>query len=496
MADLLLICSIFFACVYYFTYHRSRKRLYELAAKIPGPFDWPLIGSVHLGIRYKPQELFDYMLQHLHTIETPVRAWLGPTLFVFFDRPEHIAVILNSPSCVKRSYYYKFFRFEKGLLSAEPQLWRLLRKRLNPSFSSTIINQFVPIFNKRADKLVQTLDKFVGREAFDMLPKASSYTLSSTLLTLLGANVRVDNNDYLEQFADNSMKMFLLMWRRIYKPWIHLDFTYQLTSNFRKEQNHLRKLRDLSYEVYYQRQSIKSTQKIDQSEDVPNQKEILIERLESMTTITHEIDEEILMTNIDTFLFASNDTTSFAIATTLLMMAMHPEVQDRAYQEVIAVIPQDGYITTGDLASLEYLEMVIKESLRLIPVVAILGKICEQELQIGEWTIPVGAEVNIPIFKLHRDKTIWGERSDEFDPDNFLPERCSQRHPYAYIPFSAGIRNCIGMRYAWISLKIVLAKLIKQYKFTTALTLKDLKFQASIVLVITNGHMMRIERRA
>ncbi|XP_053691291.1 cytochrome P450 4C1-like [Sabethes cyaneus] len=462
--------------------------MYELAAKIPGPFDWPLIGSIHLGIRYGPQEVFEYLLQLLHTIKTPVRAWLGPVLIVFLDRPEHIAVILNSQHCVKRSKFYSFFRFEKGVLNSEPNLWRLLRKRLNPTFSSTIVNNFVPVFNERADKLVMNLEAFVGQEAFDMLPKASCYSLSASLLNLLGVNVRVDDTDYQEQ-------MWLIMWGRIYKPWNHLDFIYQFTNNFKKERNHIRKLRELSNEIYNERQSKKNVQMINQQEKVSVQQDTLIQRLERMAIDTQEIDKDVLMHNIDTFLFASNDTTSSVIATTLLMMAMHPKVQDRVHQEVKVVIPPNGYIAVENLSSLEYLEMVIKESMRLIPVGALIGRICEREVQIGEWTLPAGTEVNIPIFKLHRDKTIWGDRSEEFDPDNFLPERCSQRHPYSYLPFSGGIRNCIGMKYAWVSLKIALVKLIQQYKFTTDLTLKDIKFQAALVLSITNRHMMRIERR-
>ncbi|KAL1394467.1 hypothetical protein pipiens_011931 [Culex pipiens pipiens] len=398
---------VFFTCCsvayYYLTFRRSRKRLYELAARIPGPFDWPIIGSLHLGVGVtKSRDIFEYMTQFLHKLELPTRAWLGPFLVVAFDHPEHVAVILNSTHCIRRSFMYRFFRFDKGLLmTPDPQHWKMLRKRLNSSFSPLVLKNFAPAFNECADKLI-------------------SNARDST---------RINNNSE-------------------HPP----------------------------------------------QEDPPNA-EVLIDRLERMAYETQEIDQETFLSNIDTFMFASNDTTSNVMSTTLLMLAMHPEIQERVFAEVSQVIPTTNFIPQEALSKLVYLEMVIKESMRLVPVGSILGRICEKELTVDQWTIPAGTEVVIPIFKMHRNKAVWGERSEEFDPDNFLPERCAKRHPYAYIPFSGGIRNCIGMKYAYMSLKIVLAKLIARYRFRTELKLDQLKFEPSLILLIVNKHMVRLERR-
>lgn len=496
MIELLLVfitcCSLSY---YYLSFRRSRKRLYELADKIPGPFDWPIIGGLHLGIGVrKSRDIFEWMIQFLHKLELPVRVWIGPFLVLAFDKPEHIAVILNSQNCVKRSYMYQFFRFEKGLLMAAPELWRLLRKRLNSSFSPTVLKNFAPAFNEYADELVSSLDKLVGHDAFDLLPKVSEYTVSATLANLFGVDIRRNDNEYKEQFSVNAEKLWTLMWRRIYQPWLQLDFTYRWTDRFREEKQRIRKIREFSEEIYEARESSAQNTNLKTLEMAPGSGEMLINRLERMTFQTHEIDREILLSNIDTFLFASNDTTSNVMCTTLLMLAMHPQVQERVSREISEVVSTE-HISVEDLSKLVYLEMVIKESMRLVPVGSILGRICEKELRVDDWTIPAGTEIVIPIFKLHRNKAIWGERSEEFDPDNFLPERCAKRHPYAYIPFSGGIRNCIGMKYAYMSLKIVLAKLIRRYRFSTHLQLKDLKFEPSLILLVANKHMLRLKRR-
>ncbi|XP_058823441.1 cytochrome P450 4C1-like [Topomyia yanbarensis] len=480
---------------YYLSYRRSRKRLYELAAQIPGPFDWPVIGSAYLGITVGPTKLCDYLVQLMHTLSSPLRAWIGPLLCVFFDKPEHLEVILNSQYCISKTYLHRFFRFEYGLLQCSaPELWRVLRKRLNPTFSSTTVKNFVPAFNVQADKLVQYLEAFVDREAFDLLPKVSSYTLSAALLNLFGVNVRVNDTEYIEKFAENAEKLWLLMFDRIYKPWFYPDFAYHLTPGYRKEKKRIHQLQQLSIEICKARESMRLKPKQDQPDKTVQMSEILIERLERMTFETNEINEFIMLQNMDTFLFASNDTTSNVIATTLLMMAMHPDVQDRVHKEVTHSVSND-VITLEDLTSLQYLEMVIKESMRIVPVASIIGRICERELQVANLILPAGTEIFIPILKLHRDKSIWGPHSEVFDPDNFLPERCAKRHPYAYLPFGGGIRNCIGMRYAWMSLKIALAKLIRMYEFSTELKLEDIKLQPALILLIANKHMMRIKRR-
>lgn len=101
----------------------------------------------------------------------------------------------------------------------------------------------------------------------------------------------------------------------------------------------------------------------------------------------------------------------------------------------------------------------------------------------------------IPIFQLQRRTDIWGQNADQFNPDNFLPEKSEARHPYSWIPFSNGPRNCIGMKYALISMKVMLCYLLRNYKFSTSLKYSELIFKLSLDLKIVNKHMVSIEKR-
>jgi cytochrome P450 family 4 len=88
---------------------------------------------------------------------------------------------------------------------------------------------------------------------------------------------------------------------------------------------------------------------------------------------------------------------------------------------------------------------------------------------------------------------MWGDDADEFNPEHFSPDRT--QHPYSYLPFSGGPRICIGYKYAYMSMKVVLASMLRQYKFTTHLRMEDLEWDISITLKLINKHMVTAEKR-
>lgn len=109
--------------------------------------------------------------------------------------------------------------------------------------------------------------------------------------------------------------------------------------------------------------------------------------------------------------------------------------------------------------------------------------------------IPKGTQIILGLYNLHRSREFWGENANEFQPERFLPENSAGHHPYQYVPFSAGARNCIGIRYAQTSLCITLIHLLRNFKFTTDLKMSDVKIRTGIVMKFINQNPVRLERR-
>ncbi|XP_020295617.1 cytochrome P450 4C1-like [Pseudomyrmex gracilis] len=202
---------------------------------------------------------------------------------------------------------------------------------------------------------------------------------------------------------------------------------------------------------------------------------LAVSRENSMTD--SDIREE-----VDTFMFAGHDSVAMAACFTLMLLAEHKDIQNRVRFEVNNVMKEnENKFTISVLQQLSYLDRCIKESLRLYPTVPFISRQISTDVKLQSYVIPAGTYVNPFIYGTHRDPHFWSN-PDVFDPDRFLPERSQNRHPYAYIPFSAGPRNCIGQRYAMLELKAIIASLIHNFYLEPVDYIKNVGIKAELVL--------------
>lgn len=150
---------------------------------------------------------------------------------------------------------------------------------------------------------------------------------------------------------------------------------------------------------------------------------------------------------VNTIMFEGHDTTAAASSFFLCMLGTHEDVQERVYQEMKEIFgDSDRDVTFNDTMEMKYLERVLMETLRLYPPVPFITRVVREEVKLvsGDYVLPKNTRVGIGIFLVHRDPDYY-PNPDQFDPDNFLPERCQNRHYYSFIPFSAGPRSCVGV---------------------------------------------------
>lgn len=118
-----------------------------------------------------------------------------------------------------------------------------------------------------------------------------------------------------------------------------------------------------------------------------------------------------------------------------------------------------------------------------------------QSIFSGNCVIPKGVLTLIPIMSIHENPAIWGPNVKQFNPDNFLPENTRERHPFSFIPFSAG-RNCIGMVYGKFMMTSVIARLLMEYKIKTSVSNeKEIQTEYKITLNLTNKNPFRLIKR-
>lgn len=200
-----------------------------------------------------------------------------------------------------------------------------------------------------------------------------------------------------------------------------------------------------------------------------------------------------LMDELVTLLSAGHETTSNTMTWVLYLMACHPELQERAYQEVKSVI-SDSELSLENLDQLAYVEQVIKEGMRMYPPAWVLNtRQAVEDVEVGGYFFEKGKRVFVSPYANHYNPEYF------LEPDNFNPERFNEDNEaslprYAYMPFGGGNRVCIGNSFAMMENKIILAKLLENFRFELSPKTK-IEPQPHVTLNNKDGLWLKITRR-
>ena len=163
-----------------------------------------------------------------------------------------------------------------------------------------------------------------------------------------------------------------------------------------------------------------------------------------------------------TFLFAGHETTALALTFTLYELGRHPSVRERVHAEVDEL--GGARPTLADAGDLPAVERVLREGLRLYPPAHTIPRRTTRDVDLLGHQVPADTQTHLALHSVHRDGRFYD------DPDAFRPERWRDASPeskgYAYVPFGAGPRTCIGRRFALLEAKLVLAMLCSRFELT------------------------------
>lgn len=167
------------------------------------------------------------------------------------------------------------------------------------------------------------------------------------------------------------------------------------------------------------------------------------------------------------FFFAGKETLSSLLTWATVALAMHPEWQDRARQEVLDVVGPHGHgLPTKDhLPRLKTVGMIVSETLRLYPPAVAMIRTAKRDVELGGCVVPAGTELLIPILAVHHDQALWGADATEFNPARFGDDQPRRQHQMAFMPFGGGARICIGQNLALMEAKVALAVVLQRFAF-------------------------------
>ncbi|XP_070162068.1 cytochrome P450 4C1-like [Polyergus mexicanus] len=503
MFIIILLLSILTLFLYNYYVHYGRNgRLINL---IPGP-PHSLISGHALKFLVSTEEqwkLLNFIFDKYYPI---VKMWGFFSPFVSIRHPDDMETILSSTKHIEKSSMYFVLHpwFGTGLLTSTGAKWQSRRKILTPAFHFRILNQYVDILIKESDHMIKSMKDEDGIIVKDLIPFISEHTLNAICETAMGISLH-DLGAFQQKYRKAIHEIIELLIYRLLRIWFHNDLLFALSPQGRKQKKILKILHGFTEKIIAERKlyhentngrylkNIESDKKTEMDDvEVFGIKKKRLAMLDLLIAKSREglLTDLDIREEVDTFMFEGHDTTAMGITFALLLLAEHKDIQERVRTEVNTVMQEnEDKFTIRSLQNLLYLDRCIKEALRLYPSVFFVSRFAAEDVKLQSYVVPTGTIIHLNIYGVHRDPNFW-PNPEVFDPDRFLPERILNRHPYCYLPFSAGPRNCIGQRFGLLEMKAIIASLVHNFYLEPVDYLKDLRMRTDVIL--RPSHPVRI----
>ena len=460
---------------YFRPYYVLKKRL-----RLPGPSPKLFWGN------YSEIEKLGYL--------KGTEKWLaqyGPTFIAYFGiKP----MIVTEDLEVIQSVLVKNFDSFMGRYVAPVQLkesyasmilnlcgeeWRRVRRIMSPTFSSKKLRIMSPLIQESCERL---RNKMVGvsntNSSVDVYKWFGMFTLEVTLATAFGRDIslEIDENNLLLKAVDSIFnaarrsgfsQSCSVRSERLYSLVSHSSLVAPVIQFFLRRAKIIQScdyLEETALKLIEDRRNTMETIEIT-SKDLL---QLLLEAYDENeeTKSNRYLSNNEVVAAITIIMFAGYETTSNALSHTAYLLALNPTIQDYLIKEINDYYEANPDSSLYDAAdNIEYVNMVLCESLRLFPPTAKTNRECKQTCVITDGLIiEEGINVSIPIYLLHHNPQYW-PNPEKFDPERFNPNNEQSYPKFAYLPFGEGPRNCIGKRLALLVAKMTLITILRVLQF-------------------------------
>jgi cytochrome P450 len=413
---------------------------YERA--MPGP-PRTAMGSLLARMVRNRLEVMEYAVNNFGDA---VRLPLGPKTLHVFNHPDHAGHVLVSNAANYRKGIGQVHArrvMGDGLLTSDGDLWRRQRTTIQPLFQARRLAGLVTVMAEEAEKLVARLRGLADSGPVDIRDEMTGLALGVLGRSLLDADLGAfEIAESLEAVQDQAM--FEVMSLGAVPLWVPLPRQLR----FRRAKKELQEIVD---------RLAADGRGRDSGEDI-------ISRL--LESIRQEPDPQVgrerMRDELVTLLLAGHETTASTMSWAFYLLDQHPEAWERVRAEAAEVFSA-GPPDIEALQRLRFTGNVIAETLRLYPPVWLLPRIAEHADEIGGYQVQPGADVLISPYLMHRSPDLWTDPL-RFDPDRFDHRGTPGGHRYAYIPFGAGPRFCIGNNLGMMEATLVLAAVARDLR--------------------------------
>ncbi|XP_071631413.1 cytochrome P450 4g15-like isoform X1 [Temnothorax longispinosus] len=535
--SLLMLVAMLIAAYYYI----ETSRAVRLIKKLPtGPPSVPILGHSLIPLTWPPELMVEKVIEFYEKYGGTGGAYFGTKTVAFITDPQDIEIILSSSVHIDKAKEYEYFKpwLGDGLLITKGDKWRRHRKVIASTFHMNILKTFVPLFYENSIDLVNRLRDKVGKK-FDCHDYLSAVTVDILTETAMGVKKEKRQKTGYE-YAMAVMKLSDIIHRRQYNVLLRYDMLYKYSKFAKLQEKLLNIVHTLTEHVIKEKakdfeeklvkdqqvkevQNVKPMEKSNPTENTEHAKNKAANYMHYVRDDLDDIDEndvgekkrhaflemmlelkkngqmtdEEIWEEVNTIMFEGHDTTAAGSSFALCVLGNHPDIQARVHEELDTIFgDSDRQCTFQDTLKMKYLERVIMETLRLFPPVPAIARYLNEDVKIvtGDYILPKSTTVLIVQFITHRLEKYYPNPT-VFNPDNFLPEIMQQRHYYAYIPFSAGPRSCVGRKYAMLKLKVLLSTILRNYRIISDTPDKDFHLRGDIILKRHDGFKIKVEPR-
>jgi cytochrome P450 len=401
------------------------------------------------------QSPLDFIMDVHRRVGDVARFRMGHVNAYLVRHPEdvHHVLVKNHGTYGKKTIGYEKLRLflGQGLVTSEGEFWRRQRRIAQPAFHRKRIASFAQVMSDMADDMVRGWQPAIDRgQPVDMSPEMMRVTLRVIANTLLSIDVERRERDIADAISE-LLEMFERALGQVLP--IHEKLP---TRTHRRWQAAMDVLNDLVNGTIAERRSSGA-----RSEDLLDMLMYATDEETGERMTDQQLRDEVM-----TMFVAGHETTANALSWTMYELSRHPEVVAKLHAELDTVL-EGRNPRLEDLPKLAYTGQVFDEAMRLHPPVWLLARSVHGQDELRGMRINEGSYLFISQYAVHRHPEFWPD-PERFDPERFAPEAKKRRHRYAFIPFSAGPRICIGNQFAEMEGRLILARMMRDLDVSLA----------------------------